>query len=213
MGCVIGPLVVAGVSIEKKRISEFASIGARDSKTLTPSQRTRLAISIRAIAHNIATVELSPEQIDEVVLKGRKLRRLNYLEAIAMAKVIERLNPGIAYVDSSDVLTERFGRDIQELLSKRTKIISEHHADRNYPIVGAASIIAKVTRDQRIDELKNKHGDFGSGYAADSRTIHFLEGWSRTHGSFPAFVRKSWKTIANIERRVKQSRLSDASRC
>ena len=203
----IGPLVVAGVSAEKKRVGEFTSIGVRDSKTLTPAQRTRLAGGIKEIAHDITTVELPPEQIDEIVLKGRKLRRLNYLEAVAMAKVIERLDPGIAYVDSSDVLAERFGRDIQELLPKRIKIVSEHHADQNYPIVGAASIIAKVTRDQRIDELESKYGSFGSGYPSDPRTIHFLEDWIRKHESFPAFVRKSWKTIARIEGQFKQSRL------
>jgi len=204
---VIGPLVVAGVSAEKKRVGELASIGVRDSKTLTPAQRTRLAVGIKEIAHDITTVELPPEQIDEIVLKGRKLRRLNYLEAVAMAKVIKRLDPGIAYVDSSDVLAERFGRDIQELLPKKIKIVSEHHADQNYPIVGAASIIAKVTRDQRIDELESKYGSFGSGYPSDPRTIHFLEDWVMKHGSFPAFVRKSWKTIARIEGQFKQSRL------
>ncbi len=207
MGCVIGPLVIAGVSIKKERIQELSSIGVRDSKVLSPTQRTNLAIAIRNIAHDISIVELPPEEIDEYVLKGRKLRKLNYLEATAMAKVIRELNPAIAYVDSSDVRPERFADDIQEHLLKRIRIISEHHADQKYPVVSAASIIAKVTRDQRIAEIEDQYGDFGSGYPSDERTIRFLEDWVRKHGSFPGFVRKSWKTISRIEQGIRQAKL------
>jgi ribonuclease HII len=207
MGCVIGPLVIAGVSIKKEATRELSSIGVRDSKVLSPTQRTNLAIAIRNIAHDISIVELPPEEIDEYVLKGRKLRKLNYLEATAMAKVIRKLNPAIAYVDSSDVRPERFADDIQEHLVKRVRIISEHHADQKYPVVSAASIIAKVTRDQRIAEIENQYGDFGSGYPSDDRTIRFLEDWVRKHGSFPGFVRKSWKTISRIEQGIRQTKL------
>jgi len=207
MGCVIGPLVIAGVSIKKEATRELSSIGVRDSKVLSPTQRTNLAIAIRNIAHDISIVELPPEEIDEYVLKGRKLRKLNYLEATAMAKVIRKLNPAIAYVDSSDVRPERFADDIQEHLVKRIRIISEHHADQKYPVVSAASIIAKVTRDQRIAEIENQYGDFGSGYPSDERTIRFLEDWVRKHGSFPGFVRKSWKTISRIEQGIRQAKL------
>lgn len=207
MGCVIGPLVIAGVSIKKEATRELSSIGVRDSKVLSPTQRTNLAIAIRNIAHDISIVELPPEEIDEYVLKGRKLRKLNYLEATAMAKVIRKLNPAIAYVDSSDVRPERFADDIQEHLVKRIRIISEHHADQKYPVVSAASIIAKVTRDQRIAEIEDQYGDFGSGYPSDERTIRFLEDWVRKHGSFPGFVRKSWKTISRIEQGIRQAKL------
>jgi len=207
MGCVIGPLVIAGVSIKKEATRELSSIGVRDSKVLSPTQRTNLAIAIRNIAHDISIVELPPEEIDEYVLKGRKLRKLNYLEATAMAKVIRKLNPAIAYVDSSDVRPERFADDIQEHLVKKIRIISEHHADQKYPVVSAASIIAKVTRDQRISEIEDQYGDFGSGYPSDERTIRFLEDWVRKHGSFPGFVRKSWKTISRIEQGIRQAKL------
>lgn len=207
MGCVIGPLVIAGVSIKKEATRELSSIGVRDSKVLSPTQRTNLAIAIRNISHDISIVELPPEEIDEYVLKGRKLRKLNYLEATAMAKVIRKLNPAIAYVDSSDVRPERFADDIQEHLVKRIRIISEHHADQKYPVVSAASIIAKVTRDQRIAEIEDQYGDFGSGYPSDERTIRFLEDWVRKHGFFPGFVRKSWKTISRIEQGIRQTKL------
>ncbi len=207
MGPVIGPLVIAGISIEKARISELVSIGVKDSKTLTPLQRSNLAVEVRNIIHDVSVVELAPKEIDEFVLKGRKLRKLNYLEATGMANVIKKLNPAIAYVDSSDVRAERFGNDILELLPRKIRIVSEHHADENYPVVSAASIIAKVTRDERIDEISKVHGEFGSGYPSDPRTIDFLREWFRRNGSFPDFVRRSWKTAAMIEQEIRQSKV------
>jgi len=166
-----------------------------------------MADEIRKTAQEISTVELQPKEIDKFVLKGKKLRKLNYLEATAMARVIEKLNPTIAYVDSSDVLAERFATDIQDHLPRKIKIVSEHHADQRYPVVSAASIIAKVTRDKRIDELEDQYGNFGSGYPSDPRTVGFLEMWMSKHRSFPAFVRRSWKTIARIEQVAGQKRL------
>jgi len=186
-------------------VSELVSAGVRDSKTLTPLQRSRLALRIRTMVRDVSAVELAPNEIDEFVLKGRKLRKLNYLEAIAMANVIKKLNPAIAYVDSSDVRAERFANDILELLPRKIRIVSEHHADEKYPVVSAASIIAKVTRDQRIDEIKELHGEFGSGYPSDPRTIRFLKDWFRRKGSFPDFVRRSWKTSIMIEQENRQS--------
>ena len=199
--------MIAGVSIREKRIPEVVSIGVKDSKMLSARQRTRLAAEIRKIAQDISTVELQPKEIDGFVIDGRKLRKLNYLEATAMATVIGRLNPTVAYVDSSDVLPKRYATDIQSHLPRRIKIVSEHHADRKYPVVSAASIIAKVTRDQRIDELAARYGSFGSGYPSDDRTIRFLREWMASHGSFPAFVRKSWKTIARLEQEPGQTKL------
>ncbi|MGZ4850241.1 MAG: ribonuclease HII, partial [Candidatus Bathyarchaeia archaeon] len=62
-----------------------------------------------------------------------------------------------------------------------------------YPIVSAASIIAKVERDREIDSLKSEYGDFGSGYLTDSKTMIFLKKLLEKNGDYPSFVRKSWK--------------------
>ncbi len=75
----------------------------------------------------------------------------------------------------------------------KVQIISEHKADRKYPIVSAASIIAKVERDKEIAELTKKFGDFGCGYPSDSKTISFLKQCLEKLGEYPDFVRKSWK--------------------
>jgi len=154
-------------------------------------------------------VKLSPSEIDKVVEKGRKLFRLNWLEAQAMAKVIELLKPDIAYVDASDVLEERFKKQILEFLPFKVEIVSEHKADRKYPVVSAASIIAKVERDREIAELKARYGDFGCGYPTDPKTLEFLHRLLENFKEYPEFVRKSWKPAKRIrqENDTRQTRL------
>ena len=127
-----------------------------------------------------------------------------------MAKVVADLAPEEAYVDASDVIEARYGEDIREFLPaslKRIRIVSEHHADRTFPVVSAGSIIAKVRRDALVGELCNQYGDFGSGYLTDPKTMSFLRSWRRTHRDYPPIVRLSWKTIRELEAEVGQSRL------
>ncbi len=208
-GSIIGPLVIAGILIEEENISKLVQLGVKDSKLLSQSRRETLALEIKRIAKKHTIVKLSPTEIDEVVEKGRKLYRLNRLEAQAMAKVIEVLKPDVAYVDASDVLEERFKRQILEYLPFKVKIVSEHKADRKYPVVSAASIIAKVERDREIAELKATYGDFGCGYPTDPKTLDFLRRCLQNFKEYPEFVRRSWKPAQKIKREndAQQTRL------
>jgi ribonuclease HII len=198
-GSVIGPLVIAGVMAKEEQLSKLAEIGVKDSKLLTPHRREVLAPEIRQIAVDYAIEKLTPRQIDDIVLNGRKLHKLNWLEAQTMARVIQKLKPDKAYVDASDVLEDRFGRDVLDCLAIKIPIVSEHKADQTYPIVSAASIIAKVERDREIAELAKVHGDFGSGYPSDPRTIDFLRHCVARTGKYPDFVRVSWKTAQRLK--------------
>jgi ribonuclease HII len=192
-GPIVGPLVIAGVLVEEAEITRLKLLGVKDSKVLSPERRRQLAVSIKELSLKYCVESLSPEEIDRVVETGGRLRRLNRLEAHTMAKVIEHLRPDVAYVDASDVLADRFKEHIVEKLSFKVKIISEHKADFKYPVVSAASIIAKVERDRAIQELSEKYGKIGSGYVTDPNTVAFLKRWLASHGSYPWFVRKSWK--------------------
>ena len=209
-GSVIGPLVIAGVISKKEDLAKLVLLGVKDSKVLSPRRREVLAVEIKRLALSYSVIKLTPKDIDKVVQTGKRLHRLNRLEAQTMAKIIEVLKPDIAYVDASDVLEERFKQHILECLSFRVEIVSEHKADRNYPIVSAASIIAKVERDKEIAELKEKHGDLGCGYPADQKTISFLRQYIKKFGEYPDFVRKSWKPAKKIKREndLRQTKLA-----
>lgn len=197
-GAILGPLVIAGVCVREDKLEQLIKIGVRDSKLLSPYRRSDLYRQIMNIAYSVSLVKLKPEQIDDYVLKGEKYKRLNYLEALSMAKAIDSLDAEMVYVDASDVDVERFKKDILGALQRKVEIISVHHADRIYPIVSAASIIAKVTRDQEISELSQKFGNIGSGYPADDRTIKFLKEWVKKYGDIPPFARRSWKTVKKL---------------
>jgi ribonuclease HII len=197
-GCVIGPLVVAGVMLEEEGIEVLRQLGVRDSKLLSPRRRENLSREIESIALKIAYFEIPPRAIDRVVERGVKLRRLNYLEALAMARVIGELRPERVYIDSSDVRPSRFAGQILKVMRWRPQICCEHRADQAYPIVSAASILAKVRRDRIIDELRRRYGDFGSGYPSDRRTIEFLKRILGEGGEWPPFIRRSWKTVRRL---------------
>jgi len=197
-GSVIGPLVIAGILVDEHGLQRLIQIGVRDSKALSPKKREELAEQILKVVERYHIIKVQPWEIDVVVERGRRLNRLNRLEARVMAKIICELRPNIAYVDASDVLPERFKQHILEEVPFEVEIISEHNADKIYPVVSAASIIAKVERDREIKRLKREYGDFGSGYPADPKTISFLKGWIEKHDLYPVFVRKSWKTAKEI---------------
>jgi ribonuclease HII len=197
-GPVIGPLVIAGILVDELGVTDLINLGVRDSKTLSPKRREYLAREILKVAKDYRVVKVQPSEIDRVVETGGRLNRLNRLEARVMASIIRDLKPNVAYVDASDILPERFKQHILEELPFKVEVVSEHKADKNYPVVSAASIVAKVERDAEIEGLKRKYGDFGSGYVTDPKTINFLREWIERYGSYPDFVRRSWRTAKNM---------------
>jgi ribonuclease HII len=194
-GAALGPLVIAGVLVKEDELPRLEELGVKDSKLLSPRRREMLAVEVKKLAQDCNVAKLQPREIDVAVNSGRKLHKLNRLEAQTMARVIEALKPNKVFVDAADVLEDRFKYHILECMSFRPKIISEHRADKNYVVVSAASIIAKVERDREIALLAETHGDIGSGYPSDPRTSNFLRECLRKAVEYPDFVRKSWKPV------------------
>ena len=139
---------------------------------------------------------IEPKIVDEY----RKRNKLNELNREAFERLISKLNPNVAYVDAADVNEHRFGSQIKASLTNKndTDVISMHKADAKIEVVAAASIIAKETREKEIEKLKDKIGDFGSGYPSDERTIKFLKSFYADNGKWPTGTRKSWKTLERI---------------
>ena len=191
-GPMLGPLVIAGISLDKKKLRKLTALGVKDSKKLSPKLRESLYKKIIDIVDDYYVAKISPRSIDASVKK----HCLNGLEAKYMAKVVSKLNPNISYVDSCDVNPKRFGKIISQL-SDNHKIKSYHRADSRFAVVSAASILAKVTRDRAIARLRKEH-DLGSGYPSDSVTVKFVTKFYKKNHEMPSFVRKSWKPVQRI---------------
>ena len=191
-GSMIGPMVIAGISIEKKNIPKLRKLGVRDSKKLSPKKRELLYKEIVKLVDDYHVIRIPPRTIDKYVFE----HNLNHLEAKKMAEVISNLDPDLSYVDSCDVNAARFGREISDL-SKKSKVKSYHYADSRFVVVSAASIIAKVSRDRSIMRL-NKTTNLGSGYPSDKKSVNYVKKVVSSKKSLPTSIRKSWKPVQKI---------------
>jgi ribonuclease HII len=189
--------VVGGFCLPSDRLPDLVALGARDSKRLTPGARERVFAGLDELGTQ-AHVVLSPRTVDQSVRRGR----LNDLEADAFARIVRELSPDIAYVDACDPNERRFGARVARLAGGRARVIARHHADRDFPIVGAASVVAKVRRDRAIARLRDRLGDdLGSGYPSDERTIRFVREALSTAPRVPSWVRGSWATMQRVKPR------------
>ena len=196
-GPVIGPMILAGIIIDENEEKEIRALNAKDSKLLTPLMRKSIAEQLRPkFTHHI--VKSTPKQIDNS-------SNLNYLEAIKTADIINHLTKDLrektkAIVDCPSVNIQAWSKDVQELLENPENIIlqCEHKADANHPIVGAASILAKESREDEIKKLKANFGiEFGSGYPADPKTKKFLTE-NFDNEKYVSIIRFSWNTIKKL---------------
>jgi ribonuclease HII len=190
-GSVLGPMVVVAVGVQSDTV--FSNLNVKDSKLLSAEQRERLFNQICPLC-KLATVVISAEHIDS---RSSNVT-MNLCVARAHAKVIRQICPDTAYVDACDVKPTRYAQMVREYLTSECEIVSEHHADKTYKVVSAASIVAKVLRDREIDNLAKIFGNIGSGYPSDPTTIEFLSSYINKYHTPPSFARKSWKTIGRL---------------
>jgi ribonuclease HII len=205
-GAVMGPLVIAGVSMDPGQENHLRKIGVKDSKLLSPARREKLSAAIEKAAKDMVVIKVGSCKIDNYRRSGVNL---NQIEAMKMADIVNYLKPDRVYIDSPDTNISKFQRFLKRMIDHEHEMVMEHKADYRYPSVAAASIIAKVARDREIEELKEKHGEIGSGYTSDPVTIQWLENWISGNRKFPDFVRSSWITAGDMLRQKSQTSLMD----
>jgi len=195
-GPVLGPLVVVGFCVEAVNVEVIKKLGVKDSKLLSKRQREEFYKDLIEFPHKI--IIISPEEIDN---RFDNNKNLNSLEVDAMESIIKHFKPEKTIIDSPY-------KDCDKLkveLNLGENDIVEHKADENYAVVSAASIIAKVTRDNEIKKLEKEYNvSMGSGYPSDPYTIAFLK-----KGKEYPFIRKSWETYKNILKEKQQKKLFD----
>lgn len=194
-GSVLGPLVLCGVVIEEDRIKFLERIKVKDSKKISPKKRVVLSRKIRKIT-DYHLVKIPAHDID--ILRANQVN-LNQIEKLGMRKIIEKSGANTCIVDCFDIKPNRFKTELKGYYPD-INIITEHKADDKYVVVAAASIVAKVERDNEILKIRKEYKDIGSGYPSDPKTIQFIK---NSHPDLPEFVRKSWETVNRIEENYK----------
>ncbi|MGH9974768.1 MAG: ribonuclease HII [Nitrososphaeraceae archaeon] len=209
-GAVIGPMVIAGLCFREKDMSELERIGVKDSKELSRKERAEKYGQVVGIATSLCIYVVQTAEIDDHV----SFNRLNHLEALAMAQVIDNMNAESIFVDCCDVNQEKFKANILSNLKRRIRIrkgklhiFSFHHADSLHLAVSAASIVAKVIREEELCSIKRVHQGIGSGYPSDKKTAGFIKSWIDEAGVAPPFVRNSWLPVKKLLRERQQCRL------
>jgi ribonuclease HII len=202
-GPVIGPMVVAALVIKDDKA--LKDMGVRDSKKLTPMRREELAESISQVAEFEVAV-IQPSEIDELT----RHISLNELEIRTFAQLINKLRAEDVYVDACESNERAFTLKLQAHLAYRPRLVCKNEADDTYPVVSAASIIAKVRRDSIIREIEKEIGQpIGSGYPHDPVTKAFLEKWIKQKRCAPPYTRMCWATTKRAVSLAKTSKLDE----
>ncbi len=210
-GPVIGPMILAGCLITKETEKEFKKLGITDSKKLTQKQRESFEKIIQEKAETFEIGIAFPKEIDNSNYNGIKL---NELEAIKTANIINKINKGYSkikvVVDCPSVNLSKWQDFLKTKIKNLTnlEISCEHKADQNHIAVSAASILAKSTREKEMQKLKEKYGnEIGSGYTSDPATIKFIEKYAIKHKDKKIF-RETWATWKNAVNKIGQKTLS-----
>lgn len=200
-GCVIGPLVMCRAGIEPKREKELLKLGVKDSKKLSAHQREALYPKVKELC-DIRVYALSAQDIT----KQMETLNLNDIEAQTIAQLLsDAPKEAQVFIDSPDNVPIKFAERIRRFLPKCPHLVCENKAEDRYPIVAAASIVAKVERDAEIERIKKIVGhDFNSGYTSDPMTTAFLARHAQEEVVRP-FIRWKWATMENL----RQKKMSD----
>ncbi len=215
-GPVVGPMVLAGCLIDKKTGTQFKRLGVKDSKQLTQKRREFLDEKIKEKAETFEVVVVPPVLIDGGENgDGTNRIKLNELEAIACAEIINRINKGFkkikVIVDCPSTNITKWTDDLKLKINNLSnlEISCEHKADRNHISVSAASILAKNIREREMAMLKEKYGgEIGSGYCSDPLTREFLQKNLKKYQNDGIF-RKSWSTWKNTVNKAEQKKLNE----
>uniref|UniRef100_A0A8C4PYF5 Ribonuclease n=1 Tax=Eptatretus burgeri TaxID=7764 RepID=A0A8C4PYF5_EPTBU len=203
-GPVLGPMVYAACFCPLTCKDNLEELKVADSKVLSEKQRDEIFQRLRTMPSVGYLVQaLSPNYISNCMQRRHKYN-LNALSHDTAIGLIQRaLDGGVklaeVYVDTVGV-AQRYEERLRAVFPG-IEIAVRAKADALFPIVSAASICAKVTRDSMlkswkfVEAFENPDADYGSGYPNDPKTRAWLTRCMNPLFGYPRLVRFSWSTV------------------
>jgi ribonuclease HII len=195
-------MVVAGVLMDSEKSDTLKELGVKDSKDVPRDHRIELRRKIKELIDEKFVYIFEPADLEENLTK---------IEVDAFIKMIDAAKPSEVFIDAPvppAAIPALVGNLRNQCAHKNLKFTVENKADAKYAVVSAASILAKVARDQAIKALHKQYGDFGWGYPSEPKTQNFLRSYYLENQAFPDCVRTRWATIQRIIYEIKAPRLS-----
>ncbi|MBI4510385.1 MAG: hypothetical protein HY698_12180 [Deltaproteobacteria bacterium] len=189
-GPALGPLVMAGVCLKPRRAAALTRAGVMDSKAFgagddAHAQRSYLAHKIHALAESIIVRVVDVGEIDRRV----RVHELNALEREHAVEIIQRSAPAVRIIADGARL---FGR----LAERFPHLQAKDRAEEEHVAVAAASIVAKVRRDELFACIRQRYepelGPIAGGGYDNAGTRKFLRAYIERYGCLPPEARRSW---------------------
>ncbi|CAH0559034.1 unnamed protein product [Brassicogethes aeneus] len=205
-GPVLGPMVYGTAFCPINESTLLVDLECADSKALTEEKRDNIFEKLCNASNKIgwAVEVIAPNTICNSMLSRSKYSLNQVSMDAAIGLIRAAVNCGVkiehVYVDTVGP-PEKYQAYLKSIFPK-LKIKVAKKADSTYPIVSAASICAKVTRDHALqvwkfqEGLELSHKEFGSGYPGDPLTKKFLVDNCDPVFGFPQLVRFSWSTAS-----------------
>lgn len=212
-GPAVGPMVIAAVALDSRSAAVLTRAGLCDSKTYgaggdAHAVRQGLARQIRTRARFVALIEVEHTEIDVRVLRNE----LNVLERELAVRLIDQA-PAVDRIIAD-------GKQMFAQLRQRYAHFESHdRAEDRHASVAAASVIAKVARDERFAQIRARYeselGPITGGGYANAATRRWLRAYAERYGRLPEEARLTWPhpyvedLIGNVRPRAPQAELFD----
>lgn len=200
-GPVLGSMFAAAVAAPPEVLPEAVD----DSKSLSSESRQHIESTLRSTAG--VSIGLAEVPVDRIDAPETDMTEVTVNSHITAIRTLDPPDGTTVHCDAGETNAERFGSRVADGLERAVSVRASHRADVTDPIVGAASIVAKVAREDHVDRLKEEYGPVGSGYPADSSTRDFLADYVAAHGELPDCARRSWATSQDVLAAARQSDL------